>query len=325
MRAAQCLEYGPPESVVVGELSDPVAEPGQVVVRIEAAALNYPDVLIVANKYQVSMPPPFVPGSEYAGTVAAVGDGVTRFAPGDRVFGTAFVGAVAQMISAPQGALHAIPDGVTAAEAAAFGVVYQTAYHSLRSVGEVEKGDWVVVLGAAGGVGLAAVELAQVLGARVLAAASSPAKLDVCRRSGAEATVDYEAEDLKERIKEITDGGADVVVDPVGGPYAEQALRATRWGGRFVTVGFASGEIPRIPLNLVLLKGVIVKGFEIRTFSQHDPDACRRDDEELDELFQAGQIRPHISRVYALDETAAALADLAERRAVGKLVVDPWV
>jgi NADPH2:quinone reductase len=157
----------------------------------------------------------------------------------------------------------------------------------------------------------------------VLAAASSPAKLEICRAAGAEAVVDYDSEDLKERIKEITGGGADVVIDPVGGRYSELALRATGWGGRFVTVGFASGEIPRIPLNLVLLKGVIVKGFEIRTFSEHAPAEAQRDHEELDELFRAGKIRPYVSAVYPLDGVGAALADLAERRAVGKIVIDP--
>ncbi|HEY7107179.1 MAG TPA: NADPH:quinone oxidoreductase family protein [Acidimicrobiia bacterium] len=324
MRAARCLEHGPPESVVIEELPDPEPGAGEAVLRVEAAALNYPDVLIVANQYQVSMPPPFVPGSEYAGTVTAVGEGVTALSPGDRVMGTAFVGACAQMIAAPATSLRKIPDGVSTAEAAAFGVVYQTAYHALRSVAEVEAGDWVVVLGAAGGVGLAAVELAVILGGRVLAAASSTTKLDVCKASGAEAAVDYESEDLKDRVKEVTGGGADVVIDPVGGPYAEQALRATTWGGRFVTVGFASGEIPRIPLNLVLLKGVIVKGFEIRTFGEHAPDKMSRDREELDDLFRAGKVRPHISAVYPLDQVPAALGDLRDRRAVGKLVIDPW-
>jgi NADPH:quinone reductase-like Zn-dependent oxidoreductase len=309
--------------VVVVDLPDPEPAAGEVVLRVEAAALNYPDVLIVANQYQISMPPPFAPGSEYAGTVTAVGEGVTDFVPGDRVMGTTFVGATAQMLATPATSVHPIPDGVSTAEAAAFGVVYQTAYHSLRSVADVQEGDWVVVLGAAGGVGLAAVELAVILGARVLAAASSPEKLEVCRASGAQEVVDYEREDLKERVKEIT-GGADVVIDPVGGPYSEQALRATRWGGRFVTVGFASGEIPRIPLNLVLLKGVIVKGFEIRTFGEHAPEAMQRDRAELDEMFRAGKVRPHISAMYPLDQVPAALADLRDRKAVGKLVVDPW-
>jgi NADPH:quinone reductase-like Zn-dependent oxidoreductase len=310
--------------VVIEELPDPEPAAGEATVRIESAALNYPDVLIVANQYQVSMPPPFAPGSEYAGTVVAVGDGVDSLVPGDRVMGTAFVGACAQLIATPATSLRPVPDGVTTAEAAAFGVVYQTAYHSLRSVAEVEAGNWVVVLGAAGGVGLAAVELAVILGGRVLAAASSPEKLAVCKASGAEEVVDYEREDLKVRIKEITGGGADVVIDPVGGPYSEQALRSTRWGGRFVTVGFASGEIPRIPLNLVLLKGVIVKGFEIRTFGEHAPDEMARDRAELDDLFTAGQVRPHISATYPLDKVPDALADLRDRKAVGKLVIDPW-
>jgi NADPH:quinone reductase len=309
--------------VVVEELPDPVPEHGQVVVNVEAAALNYPDVLIVANQYQVSMPPPFTPGSEYAGTVTAVGPDVTDLKPGDRVFGTGFVGACAEMVCTSASALHPIPDGVSATDAAAFGVVYQTAYHALRSVAELQRDEWVVVLGAAGGVGLATVELARMLGGRVLAAASSPEKLEICRGAGAEAVVDYETEDLKERIKEITGGGADVVIDPVGGRYSELALRATRWGGRFVTVGFASGEIPRIPLNLVLLKGVIVKGFEIRTFSEHAPAEAKRDQQEIDDLFRAGKIRPHVSAVYPLSKVGEALADLAERRAVGKIVIDP--
>jgi NADPH2:quinone reductase len=311
--------------VLVEDVPDPEPGPGEALVRVEAAALNYPDVLILANRYQVSVPPPFIPGSEYAGTVVAVGSGVTDLAPGDRVFGGGIVGAFAQMVCAPARALTPVPDTVGIVDAAAFGVVYRTAYHALRSVAEVEPGEWVAVLGAAGGVGLAAVELGVVLGARVLAAASSPEKLDVCRASGAEATVDYETEDLKERMKDITGGGADAVLDPVGGPYAEQALRATRWGGRFVTLGFASGEIPRIPLNLVLLKGVIVKGFEIRTFSEHAPESAARDHEELDELFASGKIRPHVSAVYPLDRVSAALADLAERRAVGKVIIDPWL
>ncbi len=325
MRAARCLAYGPPESVVVEEVPDPVPKADEVLIRIEAAALNYPDVLIVANQYQISMPPPFIPGSEFAGVITAVGSDVTDLQPGDRVNSTTFVGAFAQFACLPARAVHRIPDDVTSAEAAAFGVVYATAYHAIRSVAEVEPGDWVVVLGAAGGVGLACVELAQLRGGRVLAAASSPEKLEVCRASGAEAVIDYETEDLKERIKEITGGGADVVLDPVGGPYAEQALRATRWGGRFVTLGFASGEIPRIPLNLVLLKGVIVKGFEIRTFGEHAPAEAKRDDEELDALFHSGKLRPHVSATYSLDQVSEALGALAERRAVGKVVIDPWM
>jgi NADPH2:quinone reductase len=216
-----------------------------------------------------------------------------------------------------------IPPSQGFAEAAAFGVVYSTAYHALRSVAEVAPGDWVVVLGAAGGVGLAAVELAKELGAKVIAAASSADKLAVCAEHGADECLDYEREDLKERVKSLTAGGADAVIDPVGGAYAEQALRATRWGGRFVTVGFASGEIPRIPLNLVLLKGVIVKGFEIRTFADHAPDLAARDRAELDDLFSSGRLTPHVSATFPLDEAAGALRLMADRKATGKLVITP--
>jgi NADPH:quinone reductase-like Zn-dependent oxidoreductase len=323
MRAAHCLDYGTPEDLVVEDVPDPCPRPGEVVVDIEAAAVNYPDVLIIADEYQVSVPAPFIPGSEFAGVVAAVADDVTAVSVGDHIFGGAFVGAFAERIAVPAAALTAIPDAIDLHEAAAFGVAHNTAYHALRSVAEVQPGDWVVVLGAAGGVGLAAVELATLLGARVLAAASTPEKLELCRARGAVATVDYAREDLKTRIKEITDGGADVVIDPIGGPYSEPALRATRWGARFVVVGFAAGEIPRIPLNLVLLKGVIVRGFEIRTFGQHAPALQARDRAELLELFLTDRVHPYVSRIYPLADTGRALRSLADRTATGKVLIAP--
>src|SRR5579875_182017 len=324
MLAARYLAYGPPESVVIEELPDPVPGPGEVVVDIAAAAVNFPDVLIGTGQYQVRVPPPFTPGSEFAGTVRSVGTGVTRLRPGDRVRGGAMVGCFAEQILVPEASLELLPAGIDLADAAGYHVVYATAFHALRSVAEVGNGDWVVVLGAAGGVGLAAVELAQIMGARVVAAASSDPKLEVCRMRGAERLINDTAEDLKEAIRTATDGaGADVVIDPVGGPYAEAALRSTRWGGRFVTVGFASGEIPRIPLNLVLLKGVIVKGFEIRTFSQHAPEQARRDEEELQSLFSAGRIHPYVSAVFPLEKTADALRAVADRQAIGKVLIKP--
>lgn len=325
MRATRCIAYGPPEQLVVEDVESPIPGPGEVVVDIRAAAVNFPDVLIIANQYQVSIPVPFVPGSEFAGVVTELGDGVTEWEPGDRVFGGSFVGAFAEQLAVSARALTRMPDAVSFGDAAAFGVAHATAYHTLRSIARVQPGDWVVVLGAAGGVGLAAVELAVHLRARVLAAASSPAKLELCRAHGAEAVVDYTAEPLKERIKEITGGGADVVIDPVGGPYSEQALRATVWGSRFVVVGFASGEIPRIPLNLVLLKGVIVRGFEIRTFQEHAPGDFARDRRELFELLASGHLHPHVSAVHSLDDTAAALRSLADRTATGKVLIEPGV
>ena len=242
MRAVRCHAYGPPESLTVDELPEPVAGKGQVVVEVAAAAVNFPDVLLVADRYQFHVPVPFTPGSEFAGTVVAVGPEVKDLSVGDRVMGATLIGGFAERIAVPAAALEAVEPSVDLATAAAFGVAHRTAYHALRSVARVQPGEWVVVLGAAGGVGLAAVELGTVLGARVLAAASTGTKLALCRTKGATEVVDYTTEDLKERIKEITGGGADVVIDPVGGAWAEAALRALRWGGRFVSVGFASGR-----------------------------------------------------------------------------------
>ncbi|HLG66330.1 MAG TPA: NADPH:quinone oxidoreductase family protein [Acidimicrobiales bacterium] len=323
MRAAVVEAWGEPESVVVEDLDDPEPGPGEVLVRVQSAAVNYPDVLIAANKYQVSIPPPFTPGSEWAGVVEALGPGVSTLRVGDRVTGGGFVGAFAQKLVAPA-TVARIPDGASFDAAASFSVVYRTAYTVLRSVAEVRPGEWVAVLGAAGGVGLATVDLAVVLGARVLAAASSADKLAVCAERGAAALVDYTCEPLKDRIKELTGGGADVVVDPVGGSHAEQALRATHYGSRFVTVGYASGEIPRIPLNLVLLKGVRVMGYEARTFGSNEPALAARDRREVDDLFAAGRISPYVSAVYGLDEVGAALRHVGDRRAIGKVIIHPW-
>ena len=322
MRAARCTSYDGIDGVTVEELPDPEVGPGQVRVAVRAAAINFPDLLLLEDRYQVSMPVPFVPGSELAGVVDEVAPDVVGLAPGDRVFGAAFVGAFAEKITVPASALTRMPAGSDFVAAAALGVAHGTAYHSLRSVAELAPGEWVVVLGAAGGVGLATVELAHLMGAKVLAAAAGKDRLEVCADRGADAIVDYRAEDLKARIKELTDGGADVVIDPVGGPYAEQALRAMRPRGRFVTVGFASGEIPRIPLNLVLLKGVVIKGFEMRTFMTNEPELCLRDREELLDLFDRGLVQPHVSAVYPLDDVQEALRAVAERRTTGKVVIE---
>jgi NADPH:quinone reductase-like Zn-dependent oxidoreductase len=307
---------------VVEEIDDPQPSKGQVVVDVAMAALNFPDVLVVANQYQITIPLPFTLGSEFAGTVRSIGDDVVGFAVGDKVMGSVLFGAFAEQVVVSAGSLQSVDPAVDLATAAASGVAHQTAYHALRSVARVQPGEWLVVLGAAGGVGLAAVELGKALDARVLAAASSPEKLALCRSCGAEATIDYTTEDLKVRIKEITGGGADVVVDPVGGSYAEPALRATRWGGRFITVGFASGQIPSIPLNLVLLKGVVVTGFTMEGFVTNQAADRARDLVELSELARSGRATPHISATYPLDEVGRALSDLAERRAMGKVLVD---
>jgi NADPH2:quinone reductase len=320
MRAIICRSYGPPENLVLDDVPEPVPAPGQMLVRVRAAAVNFPDVLFIAGKYQIKIPPPFIPGNEIAGEVIAAGEGAP-YSPGQRVAGTTF-GAFAEQALLDSTQATLIPDDADFASAAAFGVTYRTAYYALRSTAAVTEGDWVVVLGAAGGVGLAAVDLAVAMKARVLAAASSPEKLELCRQRGAEATVDYDREDLKLRIRELTDDSARVVLDPVGGPYSEPALRGLARGGTFVTLGYAAGTIPAIPLNLVLLKDLYVRGMEIRTFASSYPDEAVRDDEELTQMFAAGIVRPYIGARFPLAETAAALRYVAERKVLGKVVID---
>ncbi len=321
MKAAVCREYGPPEVVQVEDLPPPATEDGQVRVRVHAAAVNFPDVLVVADEYQISAPLPFVPGSEFAGEVVEVGDSVDSVAVGERVVGTAFIGAFAEeaVVGAP--ALTRIPEGIDDVVAAAFGVAHRTAYHVLRSVGRLAEGEELVVLGAGGGVGLAAVQLGSVLGARVTAVASSAEKLEVAAGYGAATLIDHTAGDLRQALREALPGGADVVVDPVGGALAEPALRSLRWGGRFVTVGYAAGEIPRIPLNLVLLKGIQIVGFQFLTFAQHAPDEMARNEAELLELLVQGRAVPHVGATFTLDDTAAALRQVADGLAIGKVVL----
>jgi NADPH:quinone reductase len=323
VRAVRCNAYGEPESLVVEEIPAPKPGAGEALIEVGAASVNYPDVLIVRNQYQIHLTPPFTPGSDFAGTVRALGEGVTECAIGDRVCGTVFVGAFAEQVAAAAGTLMRIPDGIGFSAAAAFPVVYATAYDALRMTANVRPGETVLVLGAAGGVGSAAVELAKVLGARVIAAASSAEKLAACRARGADAVIDYATEDLKARAKTLAPGGIDVVIDPVGGPYAEPALRAMAVGGRYVVVGFASKEIPRIPLNLVLLKGVEIRAYDAAKVWQQRPEETRRSRAELLELLAAGRIKPLVSHVFPLAETAAALRTVFDRRAIGKVVIDP--
>ncbi|MGB6208278.1 NADPH:quinone oxidoreductase family protein [Mycobacterium sp.] len=321
MRAVVCRNYGPPEDLVVDEIADPTPGPGQLLVRVHAAAVNFPDVLLIAGKYQVKIPVPFTPGSELAGEVVAAGDGAP-FRPGDQIFGATPTGAFAELALLDAHQVSAVPDGADFASAAAFGVTYRTAYHALRSVAQVAEGDWVVVLGAAGGVGQAALDLAVGMKARVLAAASTQDKLDICRQRGAAATVAYDRDDLKGAIRELTGGGARVVIDPVGGNYAEPALRGLARGGMFITLGYAAGAIPAIPLNLVLLKDITIRGMEIRTFTADHPDDAARDIAELQQMFADGRIQPYIGARFPLADAAKALRHVAERKAVGKVVID---
>jgi NADPH2:quinone reductase len=320
MRAALAPTHGPPDVVELADVPAPVLGAGQVRVRVHVAAVNFPDVLLVADTYQMSVPTPFIPGSEFAGVVTEVraGGGV---AVGDRVFGSTLVGAFAEEAVVPATALTLIPPGVDDSVAAAFGVTYRTAYHVLRSVASLQPGEELVVLGAGGGVGTAAVQLGAVLGATVTAVASTPEKLDAARACGARRLIDHRNGDLRQALRDALPGGADVVVDPVGGALAEPALRALHWGGRFVTVGYASGTIPRIPLNLVLLKGVHVLGFQFRDFAAHAPEALARNDAELLDMLTGGRAVPLIGATFDLAEAAAALRHVAEGRAVGKVLV----
>ena len=321
MRAALCRSYGGPDVVEIADLPIPELGAGGVRVRVRVGAVNFPDVLVVANTYQQSAPLPFIPGSEFAGEVAEAADEVEGVTVGDRVFGSVFVGAFADEVVVQASSLARVPDGVDDVTAAAFGVAYRTAYHVLRSVAELRPGEELVVLGAGGGVGSAAVQLGALLGATVTAVASTPEKLELAKSCGARRLVNHRAGDLRQALREALPGGADVVVDPVGGELAEPALRAVHWGGRFVTVGFASGTIPRIPLNLVLLKGVHVLGFQFRDFATHRAADMARNDAELLDLLASGRARPVIGASFDLAETAAALELVADGRALGKVVL----
>jgi NADPH:quinone reductase len=319
MKAAVCPAYGPPDVVRVEEQPSPAVAPGHVRVKVGAAAVNFPDVLLIANEYQISVPPPFVPGSEFAGVITEIAEEAEGFAVGDRVTGTGLYGAFAEEVVAPAAGLMRIPDGVDERTAAAFGVAYRTAYHTLRSMARVQQGDELIVLGAGGGVGLAAVQLGVQLGASVTAVASSAEKLDAAAGYGAKHLINHKAGDLRGALKEAVPGGAAAVVDPVGGELSEPALRSLGRGGRFVTVGFASGVIPRIPLNLVLVKGVHVLGFQ---FQDVPPDEFARNEEELRELLVSGRVSPHVGAIYSLAETVDALKHVADGRAIGKVLLD---
>jgi NADPH2:quinone reductase len=327
MRAARCVTLGPIDDVVVADLPDPVPGPGEGLVRVEAAGVNFPDALLIGGRYQVVLDPPFTPGSEFAGELIAVGergsdDDRPVPAVGDQVCGTVFQGAFAEQAVAPLRSLTAVPSAVPAEVAASFQVTYTTAFHALHTLGGVAADQWVVVLGGAGGVGLAAIDLAREAGARVVAAASTPEKRAACQEAGAEVVVDYEHEDLKAAIRAAT-GGAHLVIDPVGGAHAEVALRALRPGGRFVVVGFASGSIPSIPLNLVLVKGVSVHGLDLRQLGLADPELGTRTMRHLLDLMVAGRLRPRVDQRFPLDQVVEALRTVTERRAIGKVVVEP--
>jgi NADPH2:quinone reductase len=323
MRAVLCREYGPPESLVLAEVPDPVAGPGQVLLEVHAAAVNFPDVLIIENKYQFKPPLPFSPGGECAGVVRAVGEGVRHLKPGDRVIALTGHGAFAELVCVDARNALPMPTGLDFVTGSSLILTYGTTEHALVDRGRLAAGETLLVLGAAGGVGLAAIEIGKALGTRVIAAASSADKLAACREHGADATIDYQREDLRERIKELTGGkGVDVVYDPVGGAWTEAAMRSLAWRGRLLVIGFASGEIPKLPLNLALLKGASIVGVFYGDYVRREPAAAAKALAQLFEWQAADRIRPHVSARFPLAEAGRAIRELADRRAIGKLVVE---
>jgi NADPH2:quinone reductase len=324
MRALVCHTLsGPGDLRLETNWPEPVAGPGEVIVDVRAASLNFPDVLMTRGLYQERPPLPFIPGLELAGVVATVGEGVTRCKPGDRVVAYANQ-AIAEKAAVRQEFVMPMPHTLGFEEASGLCLTYFTSYHALKQRARLAAGETMLVLGAGGGVGTAAVELGKALGATVIAAASTTEKLEVARRLGADFLVDYTREDLRERLKEITRGaGVDVVYDPVGGPYTEPALRSVAWKGRYLVIGFAAGEIPRIAVNLLLLKGAALVGVFWGAFAKREPQVQLENARELWALLEAGKLKPVVGAVYPLEEGIKAFEALEQRRAVGKLVIRP--
>src|SRR5712691_7831233 len=322
MKAVLCKAYGPPEGLVIEDVEPLKPGRGQVVVGVKACGVNFPDTLIIQGKYQFKPPMPFSPGSEIAGIVKEVGEGADGVKVGDRVIAFTGWGGFAEEVIADAARLIPMPDCMDFTTASAFVLAYGTSHYALKDRAQLKPGETLLVLGAAGGVGLAAVEIGKVMGARVIAAASTDEKLEVCKQHGADQVINYSTEDLKESVKTLTAGnGVDVILDPVGGDYSEAALRGMAWGGRFLVIGFTTGDIPRIPLNLPLLKGCSIVGVFWGSFTAREP---RRSQEHLSELltwFAAGKLKPLISATYPLTRAAEALNDVMNRRVKGKVVL----
>ena len=322
MKAVLCKQFGPPESLVVEEVAAPVAGKGQVVVAVKAASVNFPDVLVIQNKYQVKPPLPFSPGSEMAGVVKSLGEGVSSATPGDRVIAFSSYGAFAEEVAVDAARLIPIPEGMDYVTAASFLLTYGTSHHALCNRADAKPGETLLVLGAAGGVGIAAIEIGNILGLRVIACASSDDKLAVCREHGAGETINYTTGDLRERIKALTGGkGVDIIYDPVGGAYAEAALRSSNWRARFLVIGFAGGEIPKIPLNLPLLMERSIVGVYWGEWTRRTPEQFAAAVRELSGWFRDGKLKPHVSATYPLEKAADAIRLLADRKVKGKVVV----
>jgi NADPH:quinone reductase len=324
MKAILCHRYGGPDDLVLEEVPDPIAGPGEAVVRIKAAALNFFDTLIIAGKYQHRPAFPFSPAAEFAGVVEAIGPGVEGLRPGDRVFGQTGSGAARERVAVKAEQLVAMPNDLTFNRAAGLTVVYGTTLHALRDRAQLKAGETLVVLGAAGGTGLAAVELGRLLGARVIAGASSADKLAFARQHGAHHTINYADTDLREALaRETAPAGADVIYDPLGGPYAEAAIEAIAWQGRFLVIGFAAGEIPKLPLDLVLRKGCQVVGVFWGAWVVRNAASHRANMLDIARWCAEGALSAHVHAVYPLAATAEAIKQLADRKVMGKVLIKP--
>ena len=324
MKAILCREFGPIEKLTYEDVPSPVPAAGQVTIRVAAVGVNFPDALMVEGKYQHKPPFPFSPGGEVAGTIKSLGAGVEGLQAGDDVIGIAMHGAYAEEIVVDARGVIPIPRGTDPAKAAALMFAHGTSLHALQDRAALKSGESLLVLGAAGGVGLAAVELGKAMGARVIAAASSAEKLDVCRTRGADETINYTSEDLRDRLRTITEGrGVDVVYDAVGGPHSEPAFRSIAWNGRFLVVGFAAGAIPQIALNLPLLKGASIVGVFWGEFMKREPARHRANVGQLLDWLAAGKIAPHIHARYPLSRAVDALAAVRARQVTGKIVLVP--
>lgn len=324
MRAVLCKALTGPDDLVVEQVDDPVAGAGQLLIDVKAAGLNFPDILITQGKYQFKPELPFTPGGEGAGVVAAVGDGVDGVTVGDRVIFNHLTGAFAEKIAVPDTTCVPFPDAMPFDVAAGLTITYGTSYHALKDRAALQAGETVLVLGAAGGVGLAAVELAKAMGARVIAAASTDEKLAVCTAHGADETVNYTTTDLKAALKDLTGGrGVDVVYDPVGGDFTEVAVRGMAPGGRLLVIGFAAGDIPKIPINLCLLKQCALVGVFWGAWATANPQGQRANMQDLFAMFTDGRIKPLVDDVHGLDDVRAAYAALTGRRAKGKVILTP--
>ncbi|AVO48277.1 NADPH:quinone oxidoreductase [Melaminivora suipulveris] len=322
MHAWLCREPTGVDALAWTELPTPTPGAGEVLVEIHAASLNFPDLLMVQNKYQIKPPLPFVPGAEWAGTVQAVGEGVTHLRPGQSVACLSGTGGFATHVVAPAARCMPLPDGFPAVDGAAFIMTYATSHHALMDRAALRSGETVLVLGAAGGVGSAAIQIAKAAGARVIAAASSEEKCEMCRKIGADAVIDYSHQDLREAVKALSDGkGPDVVYDPVGGDLAEPAFRSIAWRGRYLVVGFAAGPIPALPLNLPLLKGASIVGVFWGEFAKREPKANAAMMGELAQWYGQGRIKPVIDRTMPMSQLPAAFARMASRSVMGKLVL----